>query len=303
MLSRSDIRPDQTDMLLKSGFLAISIDYRLCPEVTLSEGPIVDVVDALHWIRTKLPELVLSRPDIAVDASKVVAVGWSTGGHLATTLAWTSKARHVQAPEAILALYCPLDYEDKFWMLPNIPEGAAGSTVQSTEFNLDDDVWTSGVFDAPITRYNVSPTKKALGGWLAPSDPRSRLALFMNCRGRSLHVLLNGLDKKARKEPAEPTQKDIIAVSPLAQVRAGTYKTPTFILHPREDDLIPWHQAERTWQALQDMQVDSELRIVEGVPHLFDLAGLHRVRNEDARRAMVEGYEFLCRHVGLTLRT
>ncbi|KAJ0108719.1 beta-ketoacyl synthase domain-containing protein [Diaporthe amygdali] len=303
MLSRSDIRPDQTDMLLESGFLAISIDYRLCPEVTLSEGPMVDVVDALHWIRTKLPELVLSRPDIAVDASKVVAVGWSTGGHLATTLAWTSKARHVQAPEAILALYCPLDYEDKFWMLPNIPEGAAGSTVQSTEFDLDDEVWTSGVFDAPITRYNVSPTKKALGGWLAPSDPRSRLALFMNCRGRSLHVLLNGLDKKARKEPAEPTQKDIVAVSPLAQVRAGTYKTPTFILHPREDDLIPWQQAERTWQALQDMQVDSELRIVEGVPHLFDLAGLHRVRNEDARRAMVEGYEFLCRHVGLTLRT
>ncbi|KAH8743290.1 hypothetical protein F5883DRAFT_665259 [Diaporthe sp. PMI_573] len=273
------------------------------PGKKIPVGPMTDVVDALHWIRTQLPLVTLSRPDISIDATKVVAVGWSTGGHLATTLAWTSKARGVQPPEAIFALYCPLDYEDPFWTRPNIPEGA-GSAQAGAEasFELDENLWTKGVFDAPITKYNVAPNKKALGGWLAPSDQRSRLALYMNCSGRTLHVLLGGLDKKTRKEPAAPTQADIVAVSPLAQVRAGNYATPTFILHPRADDLIPWQQAQRTWEALQERHVDAELRIVEGVGHLFDLGGLQRVRGADARQAVVDGYDFLCRHVGLELR-
>lgn len=308
MLSRHDIRSDQTAILVDAGFLPISIDYRLCPETTLTEGPMTDVVDSLHWIRTTLPHVTLSRPDISADASKVVAIGWSTGGHLATTLAWTSKARGVQPPEAIFALYCPLDYEDPFWTRPNIPEGAVSSSspevtaAGSSSFELDEHVWNHGVFDAPITQYNVAPGMKALGGWLAPQDPRSRLALYMNCRGRSLHVLLGGLDKKTRGEPAAPTQADIVAVSPLAQVRAGSYTTPTFILHPRGDDLIPWQQAQRTWEALRDRRVDAELRIVEGVGHLFDLGGLQRVRSVEARQAVVDGYAFLCRHVGLDLR-
>lgn len=304
MLSRHDIRADQTAMLLDAGFLPISIDYRLCPETTLSEGPMTDVVDSLHWIRTTLAQITLSRPDISVDASKVVAVGWSTGGHLATTLAWTSKARGVQPPEAIFALYCPLDYEDPFWTRPNIPEGTGSpESAAGASFELDEHLWTNGVFDAAITKYNVAPNKKASGGWLAPSDPRSRLALYMNCRGRTLHVLLRGLDKKTRKEPTAPAQADIVAVSPLAQVRAGNYTTPTFILLPRGDDLIPWQQAQRTWEALQEAHVDSELRIVEGVGHLFDLGGLQRVRSVAARQAVVDGYDFLCRHVGLELRT
>jgi acetyl esterase/lipase len=298
MLSRHDIRSDQTAILLDAGFLPISVDYRLCPETTLSEGPMTDVVDSLHWIRTVLPYITLSRPDISPDTSKVVAVGWSTGGHLATTLAWTSKARGVQPPEAIFALYCPLDYEDPFWAQPNIPEGAG-----SAPFELDEHVWDKGVFDSPITRYNVSPGKKPLGGWLAPSDPRSRLALYMNCSGRSLHVLLGGLDKNTRGEPAAPGQADIVAVSPLAQVRAGNYATPTFILHPRGDDLIPWQQAQRMWEALRERHVDAELRVVDGVGHLFDLGGLQRVRSAEARQAVVDGYAFLCRHVGLDLHT
>lgn len=302
MLSRNDVRPDQTDVLLKSGFLPVSIDYRLCPEVTLSEGPMVDVADALHWVRTQLPNLALARQDISVDASKVVAVGWSTGGHLATTLAWTSETRQVQPPEAILALYCPLDYEDEFWMQPNVPKGAAATGAPADPYDLDDNIWTEGVFDTPITKYNVPPSKRALGGWMATSDPRSRLALHMNCHGRTLHVVLNGLDKKTREQPPAPSPSDIVAVSPLAQVRAGNYKTPTFIIHPEDDDLIPWKQAERTWQALRDAHVDTELRIVKGVPHLFDLTGLKSRRNEVAGRAVMEGYEFLCKHVGLSLQ-
>ncbi|KAF5855864.1 hypothetical protein ETB97_008293 [Aspergillus alliaceus] len=290
MLSRKDIRPEQTQLLLEHGFLPISVDYRLCPEVTLTEGPMEDVSDALRWIRTVLPTIRLRRPDIKLDGSRVVAVGWSTGGHLALSLGWTSLARGVKPPDAILAFYCPLDYEDEFWLQPNIPEGSESESAATT-YELDESIWVA-VQDRPITRYNVAPTKRAVGGWMAPSDGRSRLALYMNWHGRSLHVLLGGLHKDRREEPQMPGKEEIVAVSPLAQIRRGAYTVPTFIIHPRDDDLIPWQQAQRTYEALTDRGIDSQLRIVEDAPHLFDLYREYQQR-ESLQGVIREGYEFL----------
>lgn len=297
MLSRHDIRPDQTDLLLASGFLPISIDYRLCPEVTLPNGPMADAADALHWIRTTLPALSLARPDIAVDPTKVVAIGWSTGGHLATTLAWTATAASsCPPPDAILAFYAPLDYQDPFWTRPNMPQGI--SPDSSVPFDT-----TGSVFDAPITAYNIAPGQRALGGWMAESDARSRLALHMNTQGRTLQVLLRGSCADI-DDAALPREQDVVAVSPLAQARLGRYRTPTFLVHPLADDLIPWEQAERMWGALQVQGVAAELRLLKGtgVKHLFDLGGLRKVKDEEAKKSVLDGYAFLCRHVGLSLK-
>lgn len=302
MLSRNDMRPEQTNMLLRNGFLPISIDYRLCPETTLLGGPMIDVVDALAWIRLNLPDLPLSRKDIRVDTERVVAVGWSTGGHLAMSLAWTSVSRGIRPPEAILAFYCPTDYEDPFWSKRNIPHGSNyTASDRSAGDEIDDDIWTA-VNHRPITSYNIPATKRAIGGWLASSDPRSRLALYMNWHGRTLHVLLNGLDKVLRKAPSAPSSADIAAISPLAQIRDMKYQTPTFIIHPRQDDLIPWQQAQRTWEALRAAGVDVELRILEDVRHLFDVERNWQ-KNMGARDAVRDGYEFLCKKVGLTFQT
>ncbi|KAK3940210.1 conidial yellow pigment biosynthesis polyketide synthase [Diplogelasinospora grovesii] len=305
MLSRNDIRPEQTDMLLRNGFLPISIDYRLCPETTLLEGPMADVADALAWARTVLPRSPLARRDIVVDAERVVAVGWSSGGHLAMSLAWTSVARGIEPPNAILALYCATDYEDPFWTRPNVPAGAEVDGADS--YDLDDELWAARIMDRPITGYNVPRGKRALGGWLAPSDPRSRLALHMNVHGRTLHVLLGGLDKRtraAKKKVGDPASPDdtVRAASPLAQINAGNYTVPTFMVHPRLDDLIPWQQSERTWKALREQGVDAELRVVgEGAPHLFDLHPRGK-GYETGMRAVREGYSFLAKHVGMEWR-
>lgn len=293
MLSRNDVRPEQTKILLKSGFIPISIDYRLCPEMTLLEGPMTDVADAMAWVRETLPGTLLSRPDIRADGNKVVCVGWSTGGTLAMSLAWTVIPKGIRPPEAILVFYCPTDYENAFWAKPNIP---AGSQRGGDSYELDESIW-SGIEDQPIASYNITPTKRAMGGWMAHSDPRSRLALYMNLHGRTLHVLLNGLDKKTRLEPApDPAPSTVAEVSPLAQIRKGAYATPTFIIHPRQDDLIPWQQSQRTHAALLERGIDSSLRILEDVPHLFDVYGEHD-GNQAAKAVVVEGYNFLCRYV------
>ncbi|KAK4173355.1 putative polyketide synthase, partial [Triangularia setosa] len=289
MLSRADIRPAQTELLLSKGFLPVSIDYRLCPETTLPEGPMEDTASALAWVRRTLPSLSLTRKDIRVDGEKVVAVGWSTGGFLAMSLSWNSAEYNIRPPEAILVFYSPSDYEDIFWAQPNIPEGSESAFP----ITAGSDIMT---FDQPTTAYNPPTSAKAVGGWMSVLDPRSRLALYMNHQGKTLEVLLHGVS--AINGDTKVSEQEALAVSPLAQVQRKRYRTPTFIIHPRQDDLIPWQQAQRMYRALKEQGIDTELRIVEeGAKHLFDIGKGWERRYPQGSEAVREGFEFLEKHV------
>lgn len=109
-LSRKAVRPVQTQFLLANGILPISFDYRLCPQVNVIDGAISDARDAYAWAIRKLPALIVEKGAV-VDPSKIVIVGWSTGGHLAMTLAWTTIVAGLPPPVAILAFYCPTFYD------------------------------------------------------------------------------------------------------------------------------------------------------------------------------------------------
>lgn len=109
-LSRRAVRPHQTQYLLKNNILPISLDYRLCPEVDVLSGPITDVCDAVSWARTTLPKIAREQ-GVLVDVNKLVVVGWSTGGHLAMTTAWTCSTKGIKPPSAILSFYAPTNFE------------------------------------------------------------------------------------------------------------------------------------------------------------------------------------------------
>ncbi|KAF7507855.1 hypothetical protein GJ744_010019 [Endocarpon pusillum] len=303
MLSRKDIRPKQTQLLLDNGLLPVSVDYRLCPEVSLTEGPIPDVCSALRWARHTLPTLELMRSDIQPDGGKVVVVGWSTGGTLSMTLAWTAPQQGLKPPEAILAFYCPTDYESDFYKQPNFPEQTA--SMAGEDYDL-----LEGIQEKPITGYNVPASKRAIGGWMSTSDPRSCIALHMNWRGQALPVLLGGLPSKSSLSSSErdcnkwlslpqPDHSKIVAVSPCAQISRGTYRVPTFLIHGTEDDLIPWQQTQKTRDALVDQGVPAGIAIVEDAVHLFDL-----YRDPDGKywQAVRQGYEFIFSHLRLASR-
>ena len=110
-LSRRAIRPAQTSFLLANGVLPISLDYRLCPEVNLIDGPMTDVRDAYAWVQMGGLQDVLHYRGVKIDTRRVVVIGWSTGGHLAMSTAWTTKEAGLEPPKAILSFYGPTDFE------------------------------------------------------------------------------------------------------------------------------------------------------------------------------------------------
>ena len=137
LFTRREVVIKQVKILIADGFLPVSCDYRLCPELNILDGPMNDVCEALSWTRFELPSLASSiAPGLQVDGEKVVAVGWSTGGQLAMTLAFTARQRGFKAPEAILGFYCPTDYEDECkrslpTSFPIIPPPAGSLTSNS----------------------------------------------------------------------------------------------------------------------------------------------------------------------------
>ena len=298
LFSRKDVRPSQTRLLLGKGFLPVSLDYRLCPEVPLREGAMADVCDALSWARSQLPFIPLPPSGLQIDGEQVVVVGWSSGGQLAMSLAWTAPQRGLRPPEAMLVFYSPTDYEDPWWQNPIQPNGAP---YKGQQYNVLD-----GVEEEPLTNYAM------VGAWEEPiadprsqNDPRCRIVLHINWKAQTLPVIMNGLpsSRKAAAEYPEiknwsalpqPTLDTIRAHSPRAHIDRGSYNVPTFFVHGTADDLIPWQQTQSTYQAMLDQGIEADLVLLEGAPHICDLSSDPK---SDGWQAAVRGYNFICSHV------
>lgn len=91
---RENIRPDQAELYLNSGFALISIDYRLAPETKLA-AIIEDLVDAFAWVRKEGPQLVRA------DPRRIGVVGHSAGAYLTLTAGFRVNPR----PQALVSFY------------------------------------------------------------------------------------------------------------------------------------------------------------------------------------------------------
>lgn len=297
IFSRKDIRPAQTRLLLSQGFLPVSLDHRLCPEVPLAEGAMADVCSALTWARDTLPNLASpSRPaGLQIDGTRVVVVGWSSGGQLALSLNWTAPALGLAPPTAVLAFYAPTDYEDPWWRAPIQPDGAADTGLQYDVLEA--------VQDAALTNYGVVGAWEPLSDPRILTDPRCRIVLHINWKAQTLPVIINGLPSRAKADAdaktagtdwnaaPQPSVERIRAVSPRAHINRGSYASvPTFLIHGTADDLIPWRQSRGTYDALVARGVPAGLALIEGAPHICDLSS---DPDSEGWKAALRGYEFL----------
>ncbi|KAI2620676.1 beta-ketoacyl synthase domain-containing protein [Hypomontagnella submonticulosa] len=316
IFSRKDVRPAQTRLLLEKGLVPVSLDHRLCPEVSLSEGAMVDICDALDWARNTLPHLKRSGlPEgMEIDGERVVAIGWSSGGQLAMSLAWTGPARGLRAPDAILAFYSPTNYEDDWWRHPIQPIGAEdrGDTYDVLD----------AVQDTPISNYGVVSSWEPLSDPRIMTDPRCRIVLHINWKAQTLPVILGGLPSRKKAAAAaavadsdnrrfksegdtasgeknwnalpQPSLDKIVAASPFAQICRGNYHTPTFLIHGTADDLVPWQQSWNTHKALVTAGIDTQAVLLQGAPHICDLSSDPL---SEGWKAVVKGYDFICSYV------
>ncbi|KAK7719021.1 Type I Iterative PKS [Diaporthe eres] len=228
----------------------------------------IDVCDAYIWARTVLPRiLIASEISRQVDSERVVAIGWSTGGHLAMSLGWMAEAAGYPAPNAVLSFYAPTDFE-------------SGGPFLTTE---------------QITNSSSAGDTSDLG-WVRQGDPRSDLLLAISQQGIALPVLLNGLtgDRKLADLLTPPSPATVASISPLARLRAGQYAVPTFIVHGTEDEVAPFAGAERFADEMRRQAPGTrcELLALPGVRHLFDL-GLEQ-GSPQWEQLVEPGYRFLC---------
>ncbi|KAI1840571.1 hypothetical protein JX266_013235 [Neoarthrinium moseri] len=292
-LSRKAIRPAQTQYLLANGFLPVSIDYRLCPEVNLLDGPITDVRDAYRWARTSLP-LLAEKRGITAESTKVVIVGWSSGGHLALSIGWTAEIGGIPPPTAILSFYAPYDFESG-----DLDSNRLAS-LPGRQMGLERII--SALPKTPITTYDNSAQGDSTNlGWVRPGDPRSELVLALFKEGIGLRLLLNGLPAEIIKNHssgaedwavlAPPSPERVASISPLAQVLGGNYRCPTFLVHGTADEVAPFSGAEVFAAALAEHGVSHGFLAVPGAAHIHDLQ--LRPGTQKWEEQVEPGYKFL----------
>ncbi|RAK80213.1 uncharacterized protein BO72DRAFT_484062 [Aspergillus fijiensis CBS 313.89] len=305
-LSRQSVRPAQTAYLLANGFVPVSIDYRLCPEINIIDGAMADVRDAYLWARHTLPKWTMLRQrGIQLDAERIVLVGWSTGGQLAMSTAWTVAAAGERLPSAILSFYSPCDFL-------STADVFASAQLPPVHAFTDQQVLEIPLARNPLTQHEVndfaSGRQTGSLGWLKPGDPRSELLLSM-CRqdkGYGLSLMLNGGRSGAERRQhrrvgdliAEgwPSNERQAWICPTAQLMAGNYRVPTFIIHGRQDEVARFESAERFHQELQRQEIASGMLQLEHAHHIYDLHLKPGMVEWDEQVA--PGYNFLFNVVG-----
>ncbi|KAJ3298183.1 hypothetical protein HK104_011034, partial [Borealophlyctis nickersoniae] len=80
------IPASQTDTLASMGFVVVIPNYRLCPQVSMYDGPWEDAKDVLAWCRGELGKVLKEDGGVEVDSGRVAAMGHSAGATLALLL-------------------------------------------------------------------------------------------------------------------------------------------------------------------------------------------------------------------------
>ncbi|KAI0912704.1 hypothetical protein F4823DRAFT_633075 [Ustulina deusta] len=273
LFGRQDIPMKHVRVLLQRGFLPVSTDYRLCPELTLFDGPVTDCRESLRWTRETLPFIRLSEPSVTVDTSRLLALGWSSGGHLAMTLGHTAKPEGIKPPDVILPFYSPTDLEDEFWYKPNYVDAAEEEPTE---------IWgeLDAVLEEPIVDYTPLSDKRTTALSLTLKDDRARLILHMNWKAQGIPLLIRGLPHKSKVPagdktdwknlPLPPVEK-IRECSPYWQILQGNYCTPTFMVHGNNDDWLPYRMTEKTIAELKKRGIPCGIIIPDQCGHAFDL--------------------------------
>lgn len=81
--------------------MVVTPDYRLCPQISVLDGPLTDALDAFIWAKESLPFFISQTLDekiqnpLILDPKRTVAVGSSAGGTIALWLVIQARAPRI----------------------------------------------------------------------------------------------------------------------------------------------------------------------------------------------------------------
>ncbi|KAL2852236.1 Alpha/Beta hydrolase protein [Aspergillus pseudodeflectus] len=258
----------QLQELTTLGFVAVSVNYRLCPTISLSDGPLSDCKDCYAWCGSVLPDLLERDNGVLVDPSRMVVMGHSAGGHLALMM-----AQNAIPPLAILDFYGAKYLSDDFWHRrnPNMP-------VLNVSQELLDKIW----LEVPPPSTSIVAQSNLASQEMEIDFTRPRIAWLASCLAEGTLVQhIVPPDGYACVEPTMYFKPDF---------------PPVFFIHGTADSLVPFEFSEKAYSTLRQLGVAAELRLVDGAEHAFD----EKLKMDNPIFEVIqEGIRFLAQHAKL----
>lgn len=237
--------------LLKEGYCVVSIDYRLAPETKLPEI-IADVEDAFRWIHAN------AREKLKGDASRLVVLGGSAGGHLTLSTGFRIKPR----PAVLISFW---GYGDLVgpWLSQASPHAQHHSSKMG---------------EAEATKIETDPAvanatdRKGNGG-----------AYYQRCRQLGIWPnKVSGWDPKTEPEKFYPY---------MAVKNVTKDYPPTLMIHGTADTDVPFEQSQMMANQFQKHGVPFELIRVENGEH-----GLRDADKKEIEAAYQQVLPFIKKH-------
>jgi methylenetetrahydrofolate reductase (NADPH) len=226
--SRHGIPQDFHQLCRTQGYVLISIDYRLAPEVKLPEI-IDDVKDAFRWIRTKGPDLFQGDPD------KLVVAGGSAGGYLTMMTGICIQPR----PRALVAYWGYGDVDGPWYTEPS-------------EFYR-----TSGPLISREEAYKAVGTQVLTGAEGDAGQARGKFYRYLRQNGLWTKTV-SGFDARAERSKLDP-------YCPVRNIRSDY--PPILMIHGTIDTDVPYEESAAMAKELARQKLPHELITVPGAGH------------------------------------
>ncbi|KAF4303358.1 MYB DNA-binding domain protein [Botryosphaeria dothidea] len=260
ILGHSDmVNKDQIADCLSRGWITVSLEHRLCPQVNILEGPITDCRDALAWVYDDdglNAELSKNEPTsgFTVDKDRVMAFGTSSGGAIALALGY-----NVPRPvAAILDFYGATHFSHAFWSTPlptaPLPPNTSPDYIDQVYDESPVPIRGGVSLEGQSSSAPPPPTTAAEKNAAAPSlPPRPSFAFTHIARGTLLRVCY--------------------PFGPVAAIDAVPNVTPAFpptcVVHGTADTMVPMHLSRALYARLEESGVRREFIEVPGEEHTF----------------------------------
>jgi acetyl esterase/lipase len=228
MGNRGGLPKQLLDLCQAQGYVLVSLDYRLAPEVKVP-AIIEDIQDAFRWLHKQGPKL------LRIDPDRIVVTGGSAGGYLTLMAGFRVKPR----PRALVAYWGYGDIDSDWYARPSEHYRKVAPLVPREEAY-------KGVGGKVVTGVEGEAQKG-----------RGRFYLYLRQNGLWIQEVA-GLDptKDARKLDAYCPVRHLSADYP-----------PTLLIHGTEDTDVPYEQSAAMDRELTRAKVPHELITVKGAGH------------------------------------